>query len=119
MRDQLPPGSGVFVFDQPGALAYFSGLRILPADGLVNDFAYDSEIQASGIDAYLRRHGVRYYFGPLPSVSGSGEVPVLSPWTRRPAGKLLLSSESMLVRVSEIAPVEGWPEMAVWSLGPP
>jgi hypothetical protein len=119
MKIHLPPGSGVFVFDQPGALAYYSGLRILPADGLVNDFTYDSEIQASGIAPYLRQHRVHYYFGPLPSISGSGEVPVSSPWTRRPAGHLLLSSESILVRVSEIAPAEGWPEMAVWSLTPP
>jgi hypothetical protein len=119
MKVHLPPGSGVFVFDQPGALAYYSGLRVLPADGLVNDFTYDSEIQAVGIAAYLKRHRVHYYFGPLPSASGSGEVPVSSPWTRRPAGHLVLSSGSILVRVSDIAPAEGWPEMAIWSLAPP
>ena len=114
MKDHLPPGSGVFVFDQPGALAYGSDLRILPADGLVNDFAYDSEIRVGGIADYLRRQRVDYYFGPLPSPTGDGDVPITSPWTRLPAGTLHLSRDSMLTRVS--AP--GWPEMALWSLTP-
>ena len=72
MKKNLPAESGVLVFDQPGALGYYSDLRVLPVDGLINDFAYNEDIIRLGIVAYLRTKGVTYYVG---RVSGDGDGP--------------------------------------------
>ncbi len=115
MRDHLPPGSGVLVCDQPGALAYYSDLRILPVDGLVNDFRYNEEIVTLGIGDYLRRHRVGYYLGPI--VEGRAlpqEVAIRAPLNGATAGVLLLGPESLVARLSEISATG--PAWALWRL---
>jgi hypothetical protein len=117
MKQHLPAGSGVFVFDQPGALGYYSDLRVLPADGLVNDFAYQTDVVREGIGSYLRRRGVDYYFGLIPESDDSTEVEVSAPLTGKSAGSLHLASASLLVRTDAVAAARGWPKMAIWRLG--
>ena len=65
LRDRLPPGSGVSMWDLPGASGYFSGLTILPADGLMNDYGYNDDVLAEGVASYWASRGVRYWVGPL------------------------------------------------------
>lgn len=64
LNKALKPNDGVFVLDAPGILAYYTMLRILPADGLVNDYAYNEEIISKGIQGYLKEKKVEYIFGP-------------------------------------------------------
>lgn len=61
----IEPGAGVAVFDSPGVLAYFTHARILPVDGLVNDWAYDREIVKEGFISYLKERNIRYFIAPL------------------------------------------------------
>lgn len=63
MKANLPEGSGVLVYDWPGALAFHSDLRILPADGLIDDFDYNRELREVGAAEYLCRMDVSYYVG--------------------------------------------------------
>ncbi len=65
LRDHLPPGSGVAMWDLLGASGYFSGLAILPADGLMNDYGYNDDMLAEGMASYWARRGVRYWVGPF------------------------------------------------------
>jgi DNA-directed RNA polymerase subunit N (RpoN/RPB10) len=58
MKTNLPPGSAVYAFDYPGAIAFYSDLRVLPMDGLVNDYEYNEELLALGVNRYLCRYRV-------------------------------------------------------------
>jgi hypothetical protein len=135
MQHYLPPNSGVLVYDFPGTLAYYSGLRILPTDGLINDFSYDEEIVSLGISRYLCEKDVDYYFGhifrgeaaigpgreleirPLPL--GGQEIKVKAPLSRRSAGSIEVWGANLVVRVREIVRLPGrTPDLAIWRLDP-
>ena len=90
MDSHLPPGAGVLVSDYPGALAYYSSLRIIPADGLMGDFEFDGELRRGGLERYLAAHDIRYYLGPSPArTDGCDSAVVLAPLTRVPVGAIL------------------------------
>lgn len=57
----IPPGEGLAVFDSPGVLAYFTHVRVLPIDGLVNDREYDSSLLEDGFVDYLNKHNIHYF----------------------------------------------------------
>ena len=90
MDSHLPPGAGVLVFDYPGALAYYSSLRIISADGLMGDFEFDGELRRGGLARYLAAHDIRYYLGPSPARSDRCDSAVVrTPLTRLPVGAIL------------------------------
>lgn len=70
-KSGLPDGSGIFVFDYPGALAFLGGYRVLPADGLVSDYRYQHAVRSQGILAYLRANGIRYVMAPGPDLDAA------------------------------------------------
>jgi len=117
MGDHLPPDSSVFVYDWPGALAYYSGLNIVPMDGLVNDFEYNDDILARGVMPYLCQHEIHYFFGLLEPESDPRYVSVNAPLYRKNAGTLTLKNEDIVVKIREIVsrPDEALP-FAIWRL---
>jgi hypothetical protein len=120
MRENLPPGSTVFVHDWPGAIAYYSDLQILPMDGLMNDFRYNDDLLSQGINRYLCTKGVRYFFGPEePSENGLREFEILAPLYRQPVGAIRLLDENLVVRVKDVVnyPQET-PPLAIWRIDP-
>jgi hypothetical protein len=90
MEAHLPPGSGVLVFDYPGALAYYSTLRIVPADGLMGDFEVDERLRAEGLERWLARNRIGYYMGPVPIRGGECDsVIVRAPLTKIAVGAIV------------------------------
>jgi hypothetical protein len=133
MKLNLPEGSGVLVYDWPGALAVHSGLRILPADGLINDFEYIAELPALGAVEYLCSHRVAYYFGRRPSKPGSvgpqkelravqvgegwQELEIHAPLTGQSGGVFRVADADLVVRVRDIVDCpEEVPDVAIWRL---
>ena len=57
-------GELLVTWNGAGRLGYFSELRVLPLDGLVNNFAYDDELSALGWRAFAERHRPDYYVIP-------------------------------------------------------
>ncbi len=117
LKANLPPGSRLFVRDWPGAIAWHSGLSLLPMDGLVNDFRYNDELLAMGAEKYLCVHGVHYFFGLLDEVGGSAALPITAPLYRRSAGALELRREDIVVKVRDVVsrPADALP-FALWRL---
>jgi hypothetical protein len=117
LKASLPAGSRLFVRDWPGAIAWHSGLSLLPMDGLVNDFRYNDELLAAGAAEYLCAHDVSYYFGLTDEVGDNFTVPVTAPLYRRPAGELRLRPEDLVVRVRDVVsrPADALP-FALWRL---
>jgi hypothetical protein len=114
---RLPPEAGVMAYDYPGALAFYSFLRVLPEDGLIGDYAYNRELVREGAAGYLRAHGVNYYMGPF-DADGNGLVEVFAPLGRRSAGFLQLRRKNLIVRVRDLPHMTGAPDVAIWWLGP-
>lgn len=136
MKTNLPADSGVLVYDWPGALAFASDLRILPADGLINDYGYNAELPALGAREYMRRHGVSYYFGRRTSEPGPvgpqrelraravgpgwQELEIYTPLTKDPGGTFRISDRDLVVRVQDVVDCpEQAPDAAIWRLPPP
>ena len=117
MKEHLPMNSIVFTYDWPGALAYYSGLKILPMDGLVNDFRYNDDLLAVGATRYLCDRHVTLYFGLIDDDLKQQSLPVEAPLYRKPAGTLSLHREDILVRIRDVVtrPDEALP-FAVWRL---
>lgn len=66
LKAHLPIGTGIFVTDFPGVVAFHAGLRVLPADGLMSNFAYQSEVRRVGIRTYLAEREIQFFMGPGP-----------------------------------------------------
>lgn len=135
MRERLPAGSAVLVYDYPGSLAWHSGLSILPADGLINDFAWNDEILERGIGPWLCARGVGYYLGPMLDSTaelgprgelvasgpedGVRRITVRAPLHRRPAGEIAVRDGELVATVEEMV---GEPQradgVALWRMDP-
>jgi hypothetical protein len=53
LRRIIPAETPLFTFDNPGYLGFFSGLRVVDGDGLVNDYAYARRLQSDSLAGYL------------------------------------------------------------------
>jgi hypothetical protein len=118
MKGNIPEGSGVFVYDWPGAISYYSGLKILPMDGLMNDFEYNQDLVSQGIEEYLCSKNIHYFLGP----DQSGEhdfqrYEVYAPLSRRPVGILMLDERDLVVRIRDVVKSpEETPPIAIWRI---
>ena len=140
METHLPPHAGVLVFDYPGALAYYTTLRIVPADGLMSDFQTDADLRREGLARWLADHHIDYYLGPNPNPN-LGPTPnptatpcdsavVFTPLSRTPVGaivrcpgdRIVTSAEATqgvqepgvaLHQIRRVVPIEGAPRERV------
>jgi len=115
MKANIPRNSLVYVQDWPGAIAYYSDLGILPMDGLVNDYRYNDELLALGVESYLCSRGVTYFMGHLIDRDEPHEVPVSAPLYRQPAGVLTLQPEDIVIETrSVLKQPDDAPPFAIW-----
>ncbi|ASK30727.1 hypothetical protein CEY12_11635 [Chryseobacterium sp. T16E-39] len=64
LKKNLPADSRVFTYDMPGKLAFYSDLQIIPADGLVADKGFFTQIASMPFERYLEDHNIRYVVLP-------------------------------------------------------
>ena len=117
MKANLPAGSRIFVYDWPGALAYYSDLPLLPMDGLVSDYQYNDDLVRLGVHDYLCAKDVKYFFGLIEPWEEDIQVTVTAPLYRKPVGTLQLPQEDIIVRTREVLsrPDEALP-FAIWRI---
>lgn len=120
MKHNLSSESVIFVLDWPGALAWYSGLRVMPMDGLVSDFRYNDALLEVGASDYLCAHGITHYFGLMDDGRATRQVTVPAPLYRRPAGTLSLSEQQLVIRVRDVVkrPDEALP-FVIWRVDCP
>jgi hypothetical protein len=53
-----------FVFDEPGYLAYFSDLKLIPLDGLMGDVAFQHDLATKGVRALATEYHIDGFIGP-------------------------------------------------------
>ncbi len=54
----------LLAFDQPGAMAYYSDISVVPAYGLMGDLGYQQELAQHGLGEFLRREQIEAFVGP-------------------------------------------------------
>lgn len=132
LKKSLPAGSRIFIFDAPGGVAFYSGMSILPADGLVGDYQYNVDVVREGFARYAMDHHVDYLIMPYllkgqnydrlflqASGDSSGQtVAVRAPLTGKSAGTLDLLKSHLLFEAPEINPdlQASLPKVGVWRL---
>lgn len=74
----VPPQTALFTFDNPGYLGFFSGLRVVDGDGLVNDYAYAKRLRAHTLAGYLDEERICWvvtdFAGQHPQLSIGGLI---------------------------------------------
>ncbi len=132
LRETLPAGSRIFIFDAPGGVAYYSGLSVLPADGLVTDYTYNADLARDGFARYAMEHHLDYFVTPdlqpgqiydRALMRGKrteyGQVMEIQvPLTSQDAGTITLPDADLLFRFRQINPdLEAtMPEIGVWRI---
>lgn len=112
---QMPPRATLLTFDWPGYIAYHSDLKVIPIDGLMNDFAYQDEIRRTGMHAFVVKHDVRYFLGPefwfpeppigmnnIIAQDSSQRIDFYAPIYRQYVGSVRLGSQDSVGRMREV-----------------
>lgn len=53
-----------FVYDEPGVLAYYSDIHLVPLDGLMGDIAFQHELATKGVNALALEDHIDGFIGP-------------------------------------------------------
>lgn len=135
LNKRLPAGTAILVYDTPGKLAWYSDLRIIPTDGLVNDYAYEEALSTTGIQAFMQKHEIRYLLTPwqksgpfsyhrgnlevLKTDSLAADIRVFSPLSQTDAGGFSCSAKHIIWQAS--SPLATWhsdyDQVVLWEIG--
>lgn len=129
LRNTLPPDTGVAVYDWPGMFAYTSGLRILPIDGLINDYQYNDDVLREGIAPFLKTRGIQYWLGPadlsqvepqvwytIQKTPEGMRVDVMAPLYLKSAGSFYIDDTSRVALLREEIQHPDLPDLALWRI---
>jgi hypothetical protein len=132
LRQLLPEGSRIYIYDGPGGVAYYSRMSIIPTDGLMGDYSYSTRLLADGVNKYMESEGIDYIIVPRlrqgqiyvsadlneSRMVGGQLVEVFAPLHHRSAGSFVIRDEDMLASFATIVPdVESTvPEVGLWRI---
>ena len=135
LRETLPLGSRIFIFDAPGGIAFHSGMEILPVDGLVADFQYNTDVVQQGLSGYAASKHIDYFIAPWLQPGQSydrldlrearyGDAQTLTveaPLTHLSAGSLTLHDADLMFSFPQVNPdlENTFPEVGVWRIPHP
>lgn len=89
----------VLAYDQPGGMAYFTRLAIVPLDGLMADRSFQTELAEHGIQSFIRQDKIDGFAGPTVPFDAWGQRTycgqlflestkyTCEPWTPGPHGE--------------------------------
>jgi hypothetical protein len=132
LRRILPPESRIYVFDGPGGIAYYSGMSVIPTDGLVSDYSYNSQLLTEGVGRYMAQERIDYIIAPAlregqaytnadldtKGVPGGQEIEIFTPLHHKSAGAFLVSDEDKIATFATVVPnaERSTPGVALWRI---
>lgn len=132
LRQMLPEGSRIYIYDGPGGVAYYSGMSIVPTDGLMGDYSYNSRLLADGVNKYMEMERIDYIIVPRlrqgqiyvsadlneSRIVGGELLEIFAPLHHRSAGSFVIRDEDLLASFATIVPdAEGIvPEVGLWRI---
>jgi len=118
MERALPAGAGVLVFDYPGHLAFYSSLRIVPADGLVGDYRSDADLRRRGLGGFLSDHRIGFYVGRgLDPPDSCRAETIFAPVERADVGALILCPGNLLTTAATAVRGAPAPDVGLFRIG--
>ena len=130
LRQMLPEGSRIYIYDGPGGVAYYSRMSIVPTDGLMGDYSYNTRLLADGVNKYMKSERIDYIIAPVlrpdqtyasggfsgRGVAGGQVFEIYSPLYGRSAGSFVVSDKDMLATFATVVPdfESAFPKVAVW-----
>lgn len=101
LRNAIAEGNlhRVLAYDQPGGMAYFTRLSVVPLDGLMADRQFQSELSERGVQDFIRKKDIDGFIGPPVPFGIWGKQTycghlflestkyTCEPWTRGPNGE--------------------------------
>jgi hypothetical protein len=132
LKETLAPNTRIMIFDAPGGVAFYSGMSVLPVDGLVSDYAYNEDIVRETFAGYAAKEHIDYIVAPYvrtgqqydrlfmktTATSAGWEIEILAPLTKQVAGHITTTHDDLLFRFAQINPdLElDFPEVGVWCI---
>ena len=114
----LPSGAGVLAFDYPGHLAFYSSLRVVAADGLVDDYRYDAMLRRRGLETFLSDHDIGYYVGrDLDPPDSCRSEPIFAPLSKVDVGALRLCPGNLVAATRSVVRGVPAPDVAAFRIG--
>jgi hypothetical protein len=130
LSQMLPKGSRIYIFDGPGGVAYYSGMSIIPTDGLVADYSYNEKLLAEGVSKYMADENINYIIAPVvqegqtfrssaldaSKIAGGEKFVIYAPLRHRSAGSFAVSDQDRLATFATVVPDEerSFPKVAIW-----
>ncbi len=127
LDENLQPGSRILIYEWPGMIAYFSNMKLVPIDGLMNDFQFQDELLKLGIEAYVKDKSIEYFIAPYELFSqvlmgyenyyrndGKLEFKIYSSLHRKEVGMICVDDLELIVKFDEVINCDGIPKIALW-----
>lgn len=132
LRKMLPQDARIYAYDAPGGMAFYSGMSIIPVDGLVNDYAYNRILLSKGISNYMADNQINYIIAPMLQAGQkydngfltttwerNGQVfNIIAPLYHRSAGTFFVSDNDILSKFQTVNPnfEKQFPYVAIWRI---
>jgi hypothetical protein len=128
LKENLPADSRILLYEWPGMIAYSSGMKILPLDGLVNDFKYQEEVSRYGIVKYMEKQKIKYFLAPYepydrPLMGYVNYIEndrlkyrIYSALYRKQVGVIDTEGLKLICKFDEFIHCDGIPKIALWEI---
>ncbi len=129
LKENLPADSRIMIYEWPGLIAYFSDMKIVPIDGLMNDFKFQDDLVNYGIDKYIRINNLEYFIAPYELFSqklmgyenyyrfdGKLEFRIYSSLYKKEVGQICVDDLELIVKFDDVISCDGIPKIAMWKL---
>jgi hypothetical protein len=129
LKKNMPDDSRIMIYDWPGIIAYFSEVKILAPDGLINDYQYNDDLRAMGIKAYLKEKKIGYWLGPtnptaennqawytLTVMPNSQKIEIFAPLYKESAGSFTISNTNLVARLQDVIKHRDMPDLSLWKI---
>lgn len=132
LRDTLPAGSRIFIWDLPGIAAFLTDHAVVPVDGLVGSADFSHRLQERGVAGFLREENLQFWVGPvveegqslvregtytITHSNGVYEIEVFAPlYPEQSAGLFRVYDEDLVADLRRVISHPDTPAVGVWNL---
>lgn len=126
LKENLPEGARLIIYDWPGIITYTSRLNILAPDGLINDYQYNDDLLEEGAAGYLKKRNIAYWLGPatpeeahpqgwynIVFEEGAQQIELMAPLYDKSTGSFTVTDAD---RVADLREAVGHPDMPALGL---
>jgi len=129
LKNNMPNDSRIMIYDWPGIIAYFSEVKILAPDGLINDYQYNDDLRELGIKKYLKEKKIGYWLGPttptaennqawytLTVMPNSQKIEIFAPLYKESVGSFTISNTNRVARLQDVVKHRDMPDLSLWKI---